>query len=70
MINEICKVVRLGIKKQEGWTYFLDKDGDVSCMVGYKKNLKKVARCGVKRIKGYLYFIDNEGDVSSCKMHK
>ena len=70
MAQKVCKV---GVKKQKGFLYFLDKQGDVSrakMARGKKKGGKreKVAKCGVKRQEGYLYFIDKKGDVSRAKM--
>lgn len=67
------KVVKCGIKREKGYLYFIDKQGDVSCAKmarGRKKggNPKKVAKCGVKKQKGYLYFVDKKGDVSCAKM--
>lgn len=67
------KVVKLGIKREKGYLYYVDKKGDVSCAKmarGKKKggSPKKVAKCGITRKKGYLYFIDKKGDVSCAKM--
>jgi len=67
------KVAKVGIKRQKGYLYYLDKQGDVSCAKmarGKSKggNPKKVAKLGIKRKEGYLYFIDKQGDVSCAKM--
>jgi len=67
------KVAKVGIKKEKGYLYFLDKQGDISCAKmargGSKGGApKKVAKVGVKREEGYLYFIDKQGDVSCAKM--
>jgi hypothetical protein len=67
------KVMKLGIKRQPGYLYYIDKDGDVSCAKmarGKKKggNPKKVAKCGIKKEEGYLYFVDKQGDISRAKM--
>ncbi|HQO59227.1 MAG TPA: hypothetical protein PLT76_10995, partial [Candidatus Omnitrophota bacterium] len=56
------KVAKAGIKKEKGYLYFVDKDGDVSCAImarGSKKGgkPKKVAKVGIKKEVGYLYFI-------------
>jgi hypothetical protein len=69
------KLVKVGIKREKGYLYFVDKQGDVSCAKmarGKKKggNPKKVAKCGIKRKEGYLYFIDKQGDVSCAKMKR
>lgn len=67
------KVEKLGIKRQKGYLYYVDKHGDVSCAKmarGKSKggSPKKVAKCGIKRKEGYLYFVDKQGDVSCAKM--
>ena len=67
------KIAKVGIKRQKGYLYFVDKQGDVSMAKmarGKSKggNRKKVAKCGIKRKEGYLYFIDKQGDVSMAKM--
>jgi len=69
------KVAKLGIKRQKGYLYYLDKKGNVSCAKmarGKKKggSPKMVAKCGIKRKEGYLYFIDKKGDVSCAKMKR
>jgi len=69
------KLVKLGIKRQKGYLYYIDKKGDVSCAKmarGKKKggNPKKVTKVGIKRKKGYLYFIDKKGDISCAKMKR
>ncbi len=67
------KVAKVGVKKEEGYLYYVDKDGDVSRVKmarGRKKAGKpqKVAKVGVKKEDGYLYFIDKNGDISRAKM--
>jgi hypothetical protein len=69
------KVAKVGVKKEDGYLYFVDKKGNVSRakMVrgGKKKGKQKiqvVAKVGVKKAKGYLYFVDKRGDVSRAKM--
>ena len=67
------KVAKVGVKKEKGYLYFVDKKGDVSkakMARGKKKGGKpqKVAKVGVKKKSGYLYFIDKKGDVSCAKM--
>jgi hypothetical protein len=69
------KLVKLGIKRQKGCLYYIDKHGDVSCAKmarGNKKggSPKKVAKCCIKRKEGYLYFLDKQGDVSCAKMKR
>jgi uncharacterized protein YcgL (UPF0745 family) len=67
------KVAKAGVKRQDGYLYFIDKQGDVSKVKmarGGKKGGKpeKVAKTAVKKESGYLYFIDKAGDVSRAKM--
>ncbi len=69
------KVAKVGVKKQDGYLYFVDKRGNVSrakmSRGGRKKGRAKVevvAKAGVKKQKGYLYFIDRSGDISRAKM--
>ena len=69
------KVAKVGIKKQEGYLYFVDKHGNVArakmSRGGRKKGKAKievVAKAGVKKKSGYLYFIDKHGDISAAKM--
>ncbi|MBS3119256.1 hypothetical protein J4475_00360 [Candidatus Woesearchaeota archaeon] len=74
MAQEVAKV---GVKKEKGWLYFIDRHGDVSrakMARGRKrtgsKKIEKVAKVGVKKKAGYLYFIDKKGNVSAAKMSR
>jgi len=67
------KVAKVGIRRQKGYLYYVDKKGNVvetKMARGNKKGGggKVVAKPGVKKVKGYLYFIDKAGDVSRAKM--
>lgn len=69
------KVAKAGVKKESGYLYFVDKQGDVSrapmSRGGRKKGsvkTEKVSRVGVRKESGYLYFVDKQGDVSRAKM--
>lgn len=67
------KVNKCGVKKEKGFLYYLDKQGDVSRskMARAGKgggNAEKVANVNVKRESGFLYFIDKDGDVARAKM--
>lgn len=67
------KVAKAGIKREKGYLYYLDKQGDVSrakMARGKKKggSPTKVTKLKVKRAEGYLYFVDKQGDVSRAKM--
>lgn len=67
------KIAKAGIKREKGYLYYLDKQGDISrakMARGGKKGgaPQKVKKLGVKRQEGFLYFIDKQGDVSRAKM--
>ncbi len=67
------KVVNTGITREEGYLYFMDKEGDISRikMARGRKGRgspEKVKNAGIKRETGYLYFIDRQGDISKSKM--
>jgi len=69
------KVAKVGVRKESGYLYFVDRQGDVSRAKmargrrgGAKAKPQKVAKVGVKKASGYLYFIDKHGDVSRAKM--
>jgi uncharacterized protein YcgL (UPF0745 family) len=67
------KVAKVGVKKQDGYLYFVDKQGDISrakmARAGKKGGKpEKVAKAGVKKAAGYLYFVDKNGDISRAKM--
>lgn len=67
------KVAKVGIKRQKGYLYYVDKKGNVvetKMARGKSKGGggKVIAKPGVKKEKGCLYFIDKAGDVSCAKM--
>ena len=67
------KVEKTGVKREEGYLYYIDKQGDISrakMARGGKKGGKpeKVKKVGLKKEKGYLYFLDKQGDISRAKM--
>ena len=69
------KVNRAGVKRESGYLYFLDGDGDISRapMVrgrgkGVKGKPEKVTRTAVQKESGFMYFIDKDGDVARTKM--
>ncbi|HOO13686.1 MAG TPA: hypothetical protein PLC51_07585 [Candidatus Marinimicrobia bacterium] len=67
------KVKKCGVKKEKGYLYYLDKNGDIArskmARGGNKGGgAQVIQKCGIKREEGYLYFIDKEGDVSRAKM--
>lgn len=71
------KVAKAGVKREKGYLYFLDKNGNVArakMVKGGGKHGKQrqevIARTNVKRQNGYLYFIDKQGDVAMAKMNR
>jgi len=67
------KIAKVGVKKEKGYLYFVDKNGDVSAAQmarGDKKGgkPKKVAKAGIKKEPGFLYFVDKDGDIASAAM--
>jgi hypothetical protein len=69
------KVAKVGVKKEAGYLYFVDKKGNVArakMVRGRGKHSKGkvevVAKAGVNKKPGYLYFIDKSGDISCAKM--
>ena len=67
------KVAKVGIKREDGYLYFVDKKGNVSrakMARGKKKGGKPalVTKVGITKEKGYLYFVDKQGDISADKM--
>lgn len=67
------KVLKVGVTREDGFLYFIDKDGDVAKVQmarGGKKGgkAKKVEKTGIKKEKGFLYFLDKKGDISRAKM--
>lgn len=67
------KVAKVGVKREEGYLYYIGKDGNVwrakMARAGKKGGKpEKVASGGVKKEKGYLYFLDKQGDISCAKM--
>lgn len=75
MVKIAQKVAKAGVKRQEGYLYFVDKGGNVARAKmargrkkGGKGKIEVVAKTSVKKEKGYLYFVDKQGDVSRAKM--
>jgi hypothetical protein len=69
------KVSKAGVKRESGYLYFLDGDGDISrapMVRGHSKSpdskTEKVVKTAVKKEPGYMYFIDKDGDVARTKM--
>ncbi|MFH1725110.1 MAG: hypothetical protein ABII00_10895 [Elusimicrobiota bacterium] len=67
------KVFKAGVKREKGFLYYIDKQGDIArakMARGGKKGGKpaKVQKVGLKKETGYLYFLDKQGDISKAKM--
>lgn len=67
------KVQKVGVKRESGFLYYIDKQGDISRATmarGGKKGgkPKKVQKVGIKKEKGFLYFLDKKGDISRAAM--
>lgn len=65
-------VKKLGIKRESGWVYFVDADGDVSrgrvgAIACYNPiryaDPEKVMKVGIVREKGFLYSVSPDGDI-------
>ena len=71
----MAKVIqKLGIKRELGWLYFVDKQGNACrAEIAYgKRNFKAkrevLAVTGLKKEQGKLYFIDKNGDLAEANM--
>ncbi|HII29981.1 hypothetical protein COT48_02950 [Candidatus Woesearchaeota archaeon CG08_land_8_20_14_0_20_47_9] len=70
------KVAKAGVRKQNGYLYFVDRNGDVSRVPmarggrkkGKRQKQEKVCKVGVRKERGYLYFVDKNGDISRAVM--
>ena len=67
------KVEKVGLKREKGYLYYIDKQGDISrakMARGGRKGGRpsKVKKVGIKKESGYLYFLDKQGDISRAKM--
>lgn len=73
--KDIEVLAKAGIKREPGYLYFVDKQGNAARtkmargkkMKGAKKQ-EVLFKAGIKREKGYLYFIDKAGNISRAKM--
>ncbi|HZX44121.1 MAG TPA: hypothetical protein VFF28_00405 [Candidatus Nanoarchaeia archaeon] len=67
-------IAKTGIKREEGYLYFVNKAGDVARVQmarrGEKTSKKQevVAKAGVDRKTGFLYYVDKQGNVCEAKM--
>ncbi|MBT3392433.1 MAG: hypothetical protein HN833_03815 [Elusimicrobiaceae bacterium] len=66
------KVLKVGLEMENDHIYWIDKDGDISCVKaarGRKKQgkAKKAAKCGIKKDnKKFIYFV-KKGDIYQAK---
>jgi len=72
-------VQKTNLKREIGWMYFVDKEGDICrgkmgalIQVDPAKYAKpeKVIRLGIKKEIGYIYFIGKDGYVYRRKMNE
>jgi hypothetical protein len=67
-------LAKAGVKRQSGWLYFVDKNGNAARVQMARKGVKTskkqevLYRAGVKRQAGWLYFIDKKGNIARTKM--
>jgi hypothetical protein len=67
------RVTRENIEREDGYLYYLGKDGYVwrTPMRNNPRGRKaKIGREKVSRSEGYLYFIDSRGYVARTKMNR
>ena len=62
-------VKKVGIKREAGYMYMIDDDGNVRRVNPKAKGraVQEVIAKGVKREKGYLYFLDQDGNIARKK---
>ena len=69
-------VAKVGIVRESGYLYFVDKNGNVArakASVGGKKGggkIQVVEKVGVKKKKGCMYFVDKKGNVAEVTMNR
>jgi hypothetical protein len=67
-------VFKAGVKKEPGFLYFVDKNGNISRVEmarGKSKSRKKkevVFKAGITKESGFLYYVDKNGNISRAKM--
>lgn len=63
------KLRRTGIKRQQGYLYFIDKKGNVArTRQDGSGGQEVVKRTDITKQSGYLYFLDKDGDISRARM--
>jgi hypothetical protein len=67
-------LAKTGIKREQGYLYFVDKKGDISSVpmrnIGINEGIKKVAAVGIQKKPNHLYFVNKEGDICEVKMSR
>jgi len=70
------KVAKVGVKRESGYLYFIDKNGNVARAPMKRGNSKVkgktqvVEKVGVQRKKGFMYYLDKAGDVCEVSMNR
>lgn len=69
-------VAKTGVKRESGYLYFIDKNGNVARAPMKRGNNKAkgkiqvVNKAGIKRNKGCMYFLDKAGNVCEVSMNR
>jgi hypothetical protein len=69
-------VAETNVKKESGYLYFVNKDGDVARapMARKGKETEKkqevVAKAGIQKESGMLYFINKDGNIAAAEMSR
>jgi len=69
------KVKDVGIVRESGYLYFIDKQGDISRSKMSRgatrtEGSEKVAQVNLQKESGYLYFIDKAGNICRTQMSR
>lgn len=69
------KVKTLGVRREKGFLYFIDAQGDVSRSPmargsGSKGSSQKIAQASIVKESGFLYYLDKDGDISRSPMSR
>jgi hypothetical protein len=63
--NEI--IVNSKINREDGYLYYIDKDGDISRIkMSQKGKPEKVMTLNIRKEMDYLYYIDKDGHICRC----
>ena len=63
------KLETLGLKREKGYLYYINKEGDLWKVAARDKTKKAIVKpLGIKKDDGYLYYLDKDGDISKSKM--